>query len=255
MSAIAPYAIARRLSELAQILTDQLMKVLLPLASQLHAENDHARLRSLYITSTRLTIALFLPVGGALIVLGPPILAAWVGSAYAEYAHLVTILTLASLINISMWPAASILQSMSRHRPLAAMSLGNGLANLVLSVALVHRFGLTGVALGTLIPTAAESLGLVLPYALRVIGVSATEAFKEIFLPAFLPAVPMAVILYVLRQAAEPSSLLSITLVAAAGLSAYAIGYLRVGASHVERQTCRRFAHTTIDFAKGYLGR
>src|SRR5213078_2168691 len=110
--------------------------------------------------SSRLTLAIFIPVGCVLAVLTRPILTAWVGAAYADYAHLVIILTLAGLINTSMWPAASILQSMSRHRPLAAMSLGSGLVNVALSIALVHRFGLTGVALGTLIPTAAECLGL-----------------------------------------------------------------------------------------------
>jgi O-antigen/teichoic acid export membrane protein len=74
-----------------------------------------------------------------------------------------------------MWPAASIIQSMARHRPLAAMSLGSGLANLGLSVALVHRYGLTGVALGTLIPTSVECIGFGLPYALRVVGVTLTN--------------------------------------------------------------------------------
>src|SRR5215510_10309381 len=49
--------------------------------------------------------------------------------------------------------------------------------------------GLTGVALGTLIPTTAECLGFVLPYAMRVVGVSISEAFKQIFLPAMIPAV------------------------------------------------------------------
>src|SRR5262245_19735364 len=128
ISAVAPYTIARKLSELALILTDQLLKVLLPLASELYAEDDRAHLRSLYITSTRLTLAILLPVGGVLIVLTRPILTAWVGAAYADYAHLVAILTLANLIGISMWPAASILQSMARYRLLAAISLGTGLA-------------------------------------------------------------------------------------------------------------------------------
>lgn len=153
ISAVAPYAIARKLSEVAQILTDQFMRVLLPLASRLNAENDQARIRSIYLIGTRLTLVIFLPVGCALIVLAPPILTLWVGAEYADYAYLVTILTVASLIDTSQWPAGSILQGVARHRPLALISIGAGIANVALSMALVQSFGLTGVAVGTLVPT------------------------------------------------------------------------------------------------------
>jgi O-antigen/teichoic acid export membrane protein len=255
VSAVTPYAIARRLSEVAQILTDQFMKVLLPLAAELHAENDWVRLRFLYIAGTRLTLAIFLPISCTVVILARPILTAWVGPEYGNYPHLVTILTFASLINTSQWPASSVLQSMARHQLLAVTSLGSGLANLALSIALLHPFGLTGVALGTLIPTAAECLGFVLPYAMRVIGVSAAEALKEIFIPALLPAIPVAILLYALQQVVEPSSLLSIMVVAASGVLVYMLGYLSVGASQVERQIYRRLALSTIRFAEMHLKR
>jgi O-antigen/teichoic acid export membrane protein len=250
ISAVAPYAIARRLSELAQLLTDQVMKVILPLASELHAEDDRARLRSLYFISTRLTLAAFLPVGSTLIVLSKSILTAWVGAAYANHAHLVIILTLASLITTSMWPAAAIIQSMTRHRPLAAMSLGSGLANFALSVALVHRFGLTGVALGTLIPTAVECLGFVLPYTTRVIGVNFSEIGEKILLPALLPVIPMVITLYFFQWAVEPSSLIAIFVVIAPGVLVYVLGYLYLGANKLERQICWNFALGTMHLLK-----
>jgi len=255
VSFITPYSLARRLSEVAQVLTDQFMKVLLPLASELHAENDQVRLRSVYITGTRLTLAIFLPVGCILVILARPILTVWVGAAYADYAHLVTILTLASLIDTSQWPAISILQGMARHRPLALVSVGTGLANLALSVALVQSLGLTGVALGTLLPTTIACLGLVLPYSMHVIGVSTTQVVKEVFLPAMLPAIPATIVLYVSRQAIEPSSLLSIMVVAGIGLLVYVIGYFNWGASEVERQVCRNFALGTTRFAESCLKR
>jgi len=255
VSSITPYSLARRLSEVAQILTDQFMKVLLPLASELHAGNDLARLRSLYITGTRLALAIYLPVGCVLVIFASEILSFWVGAAYAEYSHLVIILTLASLIVTSQWPAGSILQGIARQRPLAVMATCSGLANLALSIALIYPLGLTGVALGTLIPTSIECIGFVLPYALRVIGVRATEALKEILLPASLPTVPMAITLYVSQKMLEPSSLLSIIVVAGIGVLVYTIGYLSFGACEAERETCRSFALSTIRFAGSCLKR
>jgi O-antigen/teichoic acid export membrane protein len=116
LSVLTPYALARKLSETAQLLTEQFLKLLLPLASELHAQDDKPRLRRLYLTSTRLSLVLFVPVGLILVILAGPILTVWVGAQYAAYSPLVAILTCASLIVTSQWAAVSILQGMARHR-------------------------------------------------------------------------------------------------------------------------------------------
>jgi O-antigen/teichoic acid export membrane protein len=253
ISAVTPYAIARKLSELAQILTDQFMKVLVPLSSELHADEDHVRLRSVYITGTRLTLAIYLPVACILVILGQPILTVWVGAAYAEYAYLVTILTLASLIDTSQWPGGSVLQGMGRHRPIAVVSVGTGLANLALSMVLVQRFGLTGVALGTLLPTTVACLGLTLPYTMNVLGVRTTQVVKEVFLPVLVPVIPMVIALYLLQEAIQPLSLFSILFLTGIGTLVYMTGYLSIDVCRAERETCRSIAMSTIRLAGGYL--
>lgn len=255
ISTVTPYAIARKLSEVPHLLTDQFLRVLVPLASELHAENDHVRLRTMYITGTRLSLAIFLPVGCALIVLARPILTVWVGSDYADYTHLVIILTVASLLDTSQWPAGSILQGMGRHRPLAFIAVVTGIANLALSIALVGSLGLTGVALGTLVPGAVACFGLILPYAMRVIGVTKTQLIKEVLLPAFVPGFPTIIVLYVLQQAIEPSSLLSIMSVGAIGAFVYLTAYLNMGSSKIERQTYRNLVSGKIRMAESYFKR
>jgi O-antigen/teichoic acid export membrane protein len=255
IAAVTPYAIARKLSEVLQILTDQFIKVLPPLASQLHAGNDRIRLQSVYITGTRVTLAILLSLGCVLVILAQPILFTWVGAAYTDYAHLVVILTLALLIETSQWPASTVLQGMARHKPLAAMICCSTLANLALSIFLVGRLGLTGVALGTLIPTMIVDFGLVWPYVLKVVGVSTTRVLKDALLPALLPAIPSATVLYLLEQAIEPTSLASIGPVAGIGFLVYVIGYLSWGASEIERQTWRSFAVGTVRFAETCLKR
>jgi O-antigen/teichoic acid export membrane protein len=226
VSAVGSYNIARRLSESTQTLTRQFMKTLLPLASQLHAEGDFGRLRHVYKAGTRLTIAIVLALSSILIVLAGPILTVWVGSEFAAYTGVVFVLTLANLFATMQWPAMAVQQAMTRHRILALSSLGNGIANLVLSLLLVRPYGLVGVALGTAIPTAIEYFGIILPYSLRVVGVRPREAILEIFLPALLPAVPAFFVLYALRDALHPASLLMIGIVASAGLGIYALVYL-----------------------------
>jgi len=255
ISAVTPFSIARRLSEVGQILTDQFLKTILPLASELKAENDLARLRSLYVISSRLTLAIFLPVGGILVVLARPILTLWVGSEYADYAPLVFILVLASLVDTSQWPAGSVLQGIARHRPLAIISVCAAAAELALSIVLLRRFGLIGVALGTMIPTVVVCLGLVMPYAMQVLNVGPNMVLKEVLLPTVLPAVPMVLVLHFFKQVVEPASLLSIMAIATTGSLVYAIIYLTVGASQIERGIFRSFIFNAFRFAGTHFKR
>jgi len=240
LSAVTPYALADRLSQVPQILTDQFMKVLAPLASELHAENDLARLRALYIVGSRLTLAIFLPIACTFVVLAGPILTAWVGADYANSAPIVVILVLASLIETSQWPAMALLQGIARHQPLARMWAAAAVANLGLSIALVHSFlGVTGVAIGTLIPTTAVCFGFVLPYAMRTLGVSMQQVVAEVVWPAVQPAIPSVALLWVLRQLLQPTPIVTILLMSMVMLCVYATLYLTMSATGLERRMVR----------------
>jgi len=251
---IPPYNLARRLSETTYILTKQFMKVLLPLASELHAENDISRLRSVYITGTRLTFAISLAIGCTLIMLARPILTMWIGEEYASAAPIVAVLTCASFLATSQWPAIAVLQGMARHRILAVTSLSSGVANLVLSVALIRPFGLIGVAFGTLLPNIIEFF-ILLPYAMRVIGVLPSVVFKEIFLPAVMPAILMIITLFGVQKLIQPSSLIPLILVSGIGLFVYAAGYFSIHTNKIERETFRGLAFSIFRFALAHLRR
>jgi O-antigen/teichoic acid export membrane protein len=240
VSAVTPYNLARRLSALPQTLTEQFLTLLLPMASEIHAKEEAGQLRTLYIVSTRVTLAIFFAIGMVLIILVKPLLTAWVGVEYAEYSYLVIILAAASLIDTSTWPAGFVLQGMARHSPLAAMTIASGIVNLTLSILLVNRLGLLGVGLATLITTTIICLGFVTPYAMRVIGTSARDMFTKVLLPSLLPVIPMGVILIVLRETIQPASLIMILMVAAVGPLVYLSVYLCIGANEFERDVAHK---------------
>jgi O-antigen/teichoic acid export membrane protein len=253
ITAITPYSLARRLSEISQILTNQFMRVILPLASELDAGNDQGRLRALYLTSTRLTLAIFFPFGAIMTILAPNILTVWVGEEYVPYGYLVFILTIARFVDIIGWPGGAVLQGMARHRPLAYMSLGAAILNLAISIVLAPRLGLFGVALGTLIPTIIVILGFIQPYILRTISIGLLELLRTVFVPICLPAIPMLAFLYVMDQMLALTSLLPLLLTAGISFVVYALGYLAWGASEYERQVYRGFARQTFKVAKVHL--
>jgi O-antigen/teichoic acid export membrane protein len=250
LATVAPYSIARRVSELPTRLTYQFVRVLFPLASELHGAGDRARLRTLYVDSTRLTLALFVPLGIGLMVLADPFLTAWVGAAYGRDAHVATILVGAAMLDIVIWPAASMLQGSNAHRPLALFAAATALVNLGLSIALVRSMGVTGVAFGTLIAAGLEVL-VVVPFAMRRYAVGARTMVLEAFAPGLLPAVPAVAALFALRAALAPSSLAAVVLVGAIGALVYAAGYLSFSASAAERVALWRVvALGTREFAR-----
>lgn len=240
VSAVAPYSAIQKLCTIPQTAADQFLRLLLPMASELHAHQDLPRLRSLYTASTRITVAVFVSIGCSLVVFARSVLDIWLGAAYADYSQLVFILVFAGLMDIILWPAWFVLQGMARHRLPAVMSIVSGLTNLILSIVLIRHWGLTGVALATLVPTTLVGLGIVLPYALRTIQVKARTIITQAFLPAVLPAIPMVVAITVLGRAIEPSSLFALAIVTGIGFLIYLIGYLNMRASTIERQIFHR---------------
>ena len=237
---VSPYAIGRRLNDLLILAAQQFMNVLLPLASELHAEGDKGRLQAMYLTATRLVMAISLPLGVTLILLAEPFIRAWVGPDLLEAAPVAVILVVSSMVGLSQWPAGVIFQGMARHRPLAISGLLTGVANLILSVLLVQRMGLVGVALGTLIPTTVEVLLFLLPYTTRRLGLSVWQVIRQGVVPASLPLIPSAVVTYILRETADPSSLVAVGAIGLAGVATYAAAYVAVGAGPLERDLLRQ---------------
>lgn len=250
LSSVTPYTIARRVSALPLSLTEQFLSLLLPLAASMHAGNDRARIRSLYIISTRLALAMFMPIGLSLVVLAKPILTLWVGEAYSAHSHLVFILVLAGLIDVSLWPGGLIAQGMARHKPVALFALATGFSNLAISIVLIQRLGLTGVALGTLIPTTAFCLLFVTPYYLRILDVSPQELISRGYLPALAPAIPAIVVAYALRELLAPQSLAAVGLVAGSSGLVFVASYLSLKVNEFERRLCRHFLRTLMEFAR-----
>jgi O-antigen/teichoic acid export membrane protein len=246
VSAVTPYSLARRMAEGALILTEQFRRLLLPIASELHAVDDRERLKQLYLVGTRLTLAIYVPLGGTLSILAGPILTVWVGRQFADQGYLVAILTAASLLMTAQKPGISILQGIARHRPLAGMAVLSGLFNLLLSVILAPRFGLAGVAVGTLIPTAAVYLGLISRYTVRTLDIDTRLLLREVVWPVTLPAIPAAAVLLVLRSVLDTPSLLLVLGIAVVGLLTYAAVYLVLGAAEFERSLVRSFAHEAL---------
>jgi len=257
VSMVTPYSLARRLAGLGQVVARQFVRVLLPVSAALDASGQLEQQRVLYLSSTRLTLALCLPLAIVAAVLAGPILAVWVGSEYAQYGHLVAILGMAIALDTALWPLAPILQGVGHPGRLALAASVAAAANLGASIALIGPLGLTGVALGTVFG-AAVGWAVLLPYALRVLAVPFTRAWREALGPAVIPAAAIGALLFALARLFEPASTAGVIALAFLGVAGYTASYLLLPATGLERRTIRdttrrvlRLEHTEPSAGRG----
>jgi len=242
VSFVSPYSLARRLSGVPQMIADRFLWGFIPLTSQLEAQGEAARLRTLYLTGTRITLAICLPFAAVVMILAGPLLTLWVGEQYAEYAPIVIVLTTASILEVAFWPGGTILQGLGRHHYLAVITVCAAAANITLSILLVRSYGLIGVAVGTLLPTALLTFPWKLSYAMRILKVAPRELLTQSLLPVLWPFILETVLLLALKSVADLSGFLSIACAAAASVGAFLVIYLGLFSGDSERLLVRSTA-------------
>jgi O-antigen/teichoic acid export membrane protein len=242
---VTPYSFAQRLASGTGIATDQFARLLLPLATEVGETRGRTALGSLYLTTTRLTLAIAVGVGLPVALLGGPILHLWVGSSYSHYGGVVALLGAAAVVDLLAYPAAAVLQSIERHAPIARMALASGVANLALSIALVGPLGVYGVAAATLIVGSVEILLFVVPYALRVLDVPLRAVSEDVLRAVALPGVVLAGLVLAASALVEVNSLPRLALVLCIALAGYVVTYAAFGAAAYERDAYRAAAAGT----------
>lgn len=208
IASVTYYAIAGNLIEYLRTLVAATAQVFNPMASEYSARHDQEGLRMLLLRSTRLMLIVGLPVISAYVMLGEVFIGLWMGPQFAAEAGMVlVILALTQILSCPHNSVASILYGIGKHRNLAFMRVGEAVANVALSVALVGPLGIQGVALGTAIPHILV-IGILLPlYACRLLGVSGWKYVRESMTGPLLNMLPFLAGAWLVKHYAVPTSL------------------------------------------------
>jgi O-antigen/teichoic acid export membrane protein len=153
-AAVSYYAVAGKMVEYIRQIAFSVLKYFMPLASSFQARQQYDRLRQLHLRGTQAVLLITYPIVITLFVRGDTLLRLWIGAKFsAEATHILQILSLAAAIMLTNSSVNGVALALDRQRTLAFVTLAEGAANLVLSIILVRRIGVLGVAWGTLIPT------------------------------------------------------------------------------------------------------
>lgn len=150
VSVVTFYAIAGSLTGYAYQVSGALAATFVPMASNLEASGKPEKLRTMLIRGTQATLGLALPISVGLFFRGGTFIRLWMGPQYAHTSeHILRILMLSMFFGVADGTAGSIMMAIERHKPMARWAVYEAVLNLALSILLVRRIGIYGVAWGT----------------------------------------------------------------------------------------------------------
>ncbi|MBI5742126.1 MAG: oligosaccharide flippase family protein [Nitrospirae bacterium] len=195
-AAITYFSIAWSLTEYLKQFCMAFTRVFIPAISEYEAIGDYETIRKLYISGTKYTLIIVILFCLGIMMLGEPFIALWMGSKYSSSsAPVLIILIISQLFELPQLISYSVLFGLSKHKKLSYASLISAIVNFLLSIILVRKFGLIGVALGTAIPQIVL-YGIFVPfYTNRNLKLSIRLFVRKTYMKVIIPAVLLLIIL------------------------------------------------------------
>jgi len=199
-AAITMFAIGSKLVEYASYPVKSMAQIFTPIASEFHAKDNVAKLQMTLVAGNRACALIVFPVCVSLVMLGRPIIAAWVGSRYTGAYAILILLLIPRTLYLAQSTSTKILLGMGQHRTLASVLLLEGFVNLLLSLVLVRRLGLIGVAMGTAIPLLLTSVAFLPRHLCHILKIPLSAFVRRAYgLPLAL-CIPLAAAMWFLSH-------------------------------------------------------
>ncbi|HMB83574.1 MAG TPA: polysaccharide biosynthesis C-terminal domain-containing protein [Terriglobales bacterium] len=136
----------------------------------------------IYIAGNRACAFLILPITAILILLGRHILRIWVGARYVPHSYpVLVVMIIPFALMMSQAASARVLFGLCKHQTIAVITLIEGIANVILSIALVPPLGIVGDALGTAIPLSFTCIVFLPRHLKKQIGVPVGIFLREAY--------------------------------------------------------------------------
>lgn len=226
VGAISIFSIGSKLVMYATEAVQVMAGVFTPLFSHFDARQDQEQLQRTLIRANSYSTLVVMPITLILIVSGKSIIRVWVGPNYLAAYTVLVILAVASALYLAQAGSTKVLYGMAKHKFLAYMLLAEGIANLGLSIFLLRRMGINGVAWGTAIPLAINSLLALPTYTCRTVKLGQFRYFCHAHLYPALVSLPFFGALWVTEHWLKPSTYLGLVEALAPALLIYGLSLL-----------------------------
>jgi len=245
-TAVTFYAIGGSLIMYARQIVGAMTTTFGPLASTFEAQGKEHDLRRLLIQGTRAALLVSLPIELALFVRGETFISLWMGAQYARPSGTVLRILLISLVVCTGSAAAGgIVYGMEKHKRLAKWAVAEAVANLGLSIFLVRRIGISGVAWGTTIPSLIIEVFYWPPYICHLVDMRVGSYLWQTWGRTVLAALPYALGCYFVERYWPVQNLAVFFLQIAALLPLFPLALAVVYQAELQAALLKRFPKLT----------
>jgi O-antigen/teichoic acid export membrane protein len=226
-AAITYFSIGSKLVAYSSNITQSMAQIFTPMSSEFNATGDMERLRRILVMGNRACALIVFPITATLIILGKSLIEVWVGAKYVPVAYTVLVLLIISdSSQMAQSASTKILYGMARHKTLAFVWLAEAAVNLTLSIVLLRRYGVIGVAIGTTVPQLCTNLLFLPEHLCRVLDMRLRTFVGQTYLAPALLVVPLIGTLLLITHFFVAHTYLELAAQIGAGGVIYGIGLL-----------------------------
>lgn len=226
-AAITYFSIGSKLVSYSANVTQSMSQIFTPMSSEFNAMGDMERLRRILVMGNSACALIVFPLAVTLIILGKSLIQVWVGAKYVSIAYTVLVLLIVSdSSQMAQSASTKILYGMARHRTVAFVWLAEGVVNLILSIVLLRRYGVVGVAIGTAIPQLCTNLFFLPQHLCRVLGIRLRTFLSQAYFVPVLLSLPLIAEMLLMRHFFAAHTYLDLAAQVAAGCLVYSAGLL-----------------------------
>lgn len=148
---VAFYAVPASIAFRIHAFVANIMGVVFPLCSELHATGQKAKLRELYLRASKYAFIIAISIATPLVVLSGQVMKYWMGDEYAlKSSHVLMLLAISSFFASMSTIPAFLLDGIGKPRVNAFFAVLSALMNIMLCLLLIPRYGVIGAALANL---------------------------------------------------------------------------------------------------------
>ncbi|MFQ5561236.1 MAG: lipopolysaccharide biosynthesis protein, partial [Nitrospinota bacterium] len=211
-SVVAVYAIAESLISYTSSITKGITRVLLPLSSELNAKDQTAKIKKIMLLIPKYIFLGSVFIWTEFYFLGDQFILLWLGTGFHE-SYIIFCILMAARVSVMTHDIMVIsVVGIGKNKFFGWLSVFEMLANLTLSLILVKKIGLLGVAFGTLLPLLITRSIIVPVYCSKIVHISLKEYLSNIISPTVVCSIPYVLVTSQLVLLLPPDNYLTLCL-------------------------------------------
>jgi O-antigen/teichoic acid export membrane protein len=235
------FVVASGLTDYARKTIGAISRPITPLVSALEGSGQMDDARNVPLVSARVASLALFPIAATFLTRGPTFLELWMGPEFTgPSGEVLFVLSIALWLDGARQVFASSLIGLGRHAALTRPYALEAVLNVGLSVYLVGRLGIYGVALGTTLPRVLVSAAILPRIFSRVLEVPIGRLWMDAWIRPTFAILPFLAASWAMDKTGTPSGLLIFFAEVAVLLPIAAVGAWFVGLRKPERAAVRR---------------